>query len=958
MGGLLGLLIVYLLGGFTFLPICLLGALLHAYLTFPIRDNTAYRENEGKSIVQPGDDSDAIKRAQKTLGEKFQPRDSHEAEVAAGYFAVSRTYVPGGVGALPPERTTPTGSTTVSAPSPSVYQTMYRSIFDRKPVNSPIENKGVKRGNNVFYVVLRHGHLMLFDDDEQLEVRHVVSLAHHRVSIYSGGDKTPEGELFIKRNALCLSRRTDVGEITPDGKASKPFFLFSENCSEKEDFYFALLRNQERKPDAKYNPPIPLQYGVKDIITLVQRLHSSEEHLQTRWINAVIGRVFLALYKTPEVENYVRAKITKKISRVKTPSFLSKISLRHIDMGEAAPVITNPRLKDLTVDGELVVEADVKYSGNFRIEVAATARIDLGSRFKAREVNLLLAVVLKRIEGHMLVRIKPPPSNRLWMSFQTMPKIDMSIEPIVSSRQITYTLILRQIENRIKEVVAESLVFPNWDDSPFYNSEDKLWRGGIWTDDRPPEHSLDAQTAAAQEGDVDEVEHLDAESNEAIMALPQVEKSMSSPVVDASPPSTAYSRKGAKSTLNLTNTSLNGSSTSIDIRSSGTTEKPRALRSGSFANASSPIVSTDVINADAIKPSSPPEHSHAMAAIAALSHSNSPAHTPVGSPSRPSRIEKPGSQSSMSSKASFQSDSEKDTKNDLTPQPSTNVPDIGNHSDPSYPPSPASMSASSFKSEAPSARSFGSFGHDPRRENSTSSSSKSSTAAETKRISLAAVTNAAATAKKWGWNALQRNGDRTDTSEEAPARPLVMGRGQPLPPPGMPLPRPDKKTKTAPIPVPKRKPIPPPDLPPKPSDPASGINSFHGQKHAVPPPPLPKRRSREDEKPNNSLVDDGLLVVEAPAADSEPTTPMTENGPVYMQPWVEDFDDATEEEVHETISKPVHSPTPPKLPTRRQPHRVLSSSPEEDGHKLPSWLAAQEEEARAKSTFVDEDAGL
>jgi hypothetical protein len=798
---------------------------------------------------------------------------------------------------------------------------------------------------------------MLFDDDEQLEVRHVVSLAHHKVSIYSGGDETPEGELFIKRNALCLSRRTDVGEITPDGKASKPFFLFSENCSEKEDFYFALLRNQERRPDSKYNPPIPLQYDVKDIITLVQRLHSSEEHLQTRWINAVIGRVFLALYKTTEVENFVRAKITKKISRVKTPSFLSKISLRHIDMGEAAPVITNPRLKDLTVDGELVVEADVKYSGNFRIEVAATARIDLGSRFKAREVNLLLAVVVKRIEGHMLVRVKPPPSNRLWMSFQTMPKIDMSIEPIVSSRQITYTLILRQIENRIKEVVAESLVFPNWDDSPFYNSEGKLWRGGIWADDRNRQHPLDPQTAAAQDGDVEEVEHLDAGHNEAIMALPQVEKSTSCPSVEASPPSTAYARRSAKSTINSKNTKLNGSSTSIDIQSSGA-DKPRALRSGSFANASSPIVSTDVTNADAMKPSSPPEHSHAMAAIAALSHSNSPAQTPVGSPSRPSRLEKPGSQSSTSSKASLLSDGDREMNNDLTPQASNGIPESSNHSDASYPSSPASLSAASLRSEALSTRSFGSFGHDPRRENSTSSSSKSSTAAETKRLSLAAVTNAAATAKKWGWNALQRNGDKTDTSsEETPTRPLVMGRGQPLPPPGVPLPRPDKKTKTAPIPVPKRKPIPPPDLPLKPSDTPSVLESFHSQKHAVPPPPLPKRRSKEDEKSSSSPADDGLFVVEAPPADSEPTTPMAENGPVYMQPWVDDFDEANEEEI-ETYTKPISNPTPPQLPKRRLPHRVLSSSPEEDGHKLPSWMAAQEEEARAKSTLVDEDAGL
>ncbi|KAK0112202.1 hypothetical protein ONS96_001453 [Cadophora gregata f. sp. sojae] len=803
----------------------------------------------------------------------------------------------------------------------------------------------------------RHGHLMLFDDDEQLEVRHVISLAHHEVGIYSGGDETPEGELFIKRNALCLSRRADVGEITPDGKASKPFFLFSENCSEKEDFYFALLRNQERRPDSSYNPPIPLQYDVKDIITLVQRLHSSEEHLQTRWVNALIGRVFLALYKTPEVEHFVRAKITKKISRVKTPSFVSKISLRHIDMGEAAPVITNPRLKDLTVDGELVVEADLKYSGNFRIEVAATARIDLGSRFKAREVNLLLAVVLKRIEGHMLVRVKAPPSNRLWISFQTMPKIDMSIEPIVSSRQITYTLILRQIENRIKEVVAESLVFPNWDDSPFFNSEDKLWRGGIWADERIKQHPLDAQTAAAQEGDVEEVENLDAENNEAILALPQIEKSISSPNVEACPPGTAYARKSAKSAMNIANTKINGSSTSIDIQSSGA-EKPRALRSGSFASASSPIVNTDVINADVIKPSSPPEHSHAMAAIAALSHNNSPAQTPIGSPSRQSRLEKPGSQSSMSSKASFQSDKDRDIGNELTPQASINVSDFNNHLDMSYPPSPASLSAASFRSEAPSTGSFGSLGHNPRRENSTSSSSKSATAAETKRLSLAAVTNAAATAKKWGWNALQRNGDKTGNSvEEAstPSRPLVMGRGQPLPPPGVPLPRPDKKTKTAPIPVPKRKPIPPPDLPPKLSDTASDRNSIYSQQHAIPPPPLPRRRSREAEKSNSGAVDDGLLVVKAPAADSEPTTPMTESEPVYMQPWVDDFD---EDDVLEASLQSKPSPTPPKLPKRRPIHRVLSSSPEEDGHKLPSWLAAQEEEARAKSSFVDEDAGL
>ena len=802
---------------------------------------------------------------------------------------------------------------------------------------------------------------MLFDDDEQLEVRHVISLAHHNVSIYSGGDETPEGELFIKRNALCLSRKTDAGELTADGKISKPFYLFSENCSDKEDFYFALLRNQERRPDAKDNPPVPLQFDVKDIITLVQRLHSSQEHLETRWINAAIGRVFLAIYKTTEVQNFIRGKITKKISRVKRPSFLSKISLRQIDMGEAAPVITNPRLKDLTVDGELIVEADVRYSGNFRIEVAATARIELGTRFKAREVNLLLAVVVKKVEGHAMIRIKPPPSNRVWLTFSTMPKIDMTIEPIVSARQITYTLILRQIESRIKEVVAESLVFPNWDDFPFYHSEDKRWRGGIWVDDTTPQPSQDLETAAAQEGDVDEVQHLEAEHDESLIGLPQVEKSMSMPAFDTSPPSTAYARKGAKSVLNLGNSKASGSSTSVDTRSSAA-EKPRALRSGSFASASSPIVGTDVTNADAFKHSTPPEQSHAasaMAAISALSQTNSPAHTPVGSPSRPSRTEKPGSQSSSSSRSSVHS--EKDIQNDLTPQPSLNVSDLAGNSNPSsYPPSPASMSNASFMSEAPSARSFGSFGRDPRRENSTSSSGKSS-GAETKRLSLAAVTNAAATAKKWGWNAIQRHGDqRNDGSSEAaePSPPLVMGRGRPLPPPGTPLPPPDKKTKTAPIPVPKRKPIPPPALPQRHKDSGNESNGAQSAGQPAPPPPLPRRRNQNESI--GETADDGLFVVAAPAGDSEPTTPMSENAPTYMQPWVDDVDEE-DEDAQQSQHSVTSEPEPPRLPKRRPPpHRVLShaGSPEEDGPKLPSWMAAQEEEARAKSTFVDEDAGL
>ena len=79
--------------------------------------------------------------------------------MAAGYFAVCREYVPGGVNGKPPERTTPAGEV-IAPESPSVYQSMYRSIFDRqqKPTIEPAKANGrpAKKTNIVFFVVLRY----------------------------------------------------------------------------------------------------------------------------------------------------------------------------------------------------------------------------------------------------------------------------------------------------------------------------------------------------------------------------------------------------------------------------------------------------------------------------------------------------------------------------------------------------------------------------------------------------------------------------------------------------------------------------------------------------------------------------------------------------------------------------------------------------------------------------------
>ncbi|KAK3190715.1 hypothetical protein K4F52_003406 [Lecanicillium sp. MT-2017a] len=883
MGPWTALLVAYLVGGVTFIPLLVAAVLFHAHRTFPYRDDAAAADShaDGDSIVQPGDDTTALDDHKAAAAAAKRERPPPDLDVAAGYFAVCREYTPMGINAKPIERSTPLGSTTVAPPSPSVYQTMYRSIFDRKPVPGPIENNSMsqrpKKAGNVFYVVLRHGHLMLFDDEEQLEVRHVISLAHHDISIYSGGDVTPEGELFIKRNALCLTRRAGGSEeMAPDARVSKPFYLFSENCSAKEDFYFALLKNQEQTFGFENDAPSAKQFDVKDIISLVQKLHSSEDHVHSRWVNAMLGRIFLAVHRTRDLENFVREKITKKISRVKKPSYLTNINIQKIDIGDAAPYFTNMKLKDLTVEGECVVEADVRYSGNCRIEVSATAKIDLGTRFKAREVNLVLAVVLKRIDGHMLFKIKAPPSNRLWFSFQTMPKMEMAIEPIVSSRQITYTLILRQIENRIKEVMAETLVQPFWDDTPFFKTEHKKWRGGIFEGDDAVQSDLDVPLSHAS--DTEEAPRTEEEEARLINETRPIEKTQSVPVIDQQPPPTGLFGRRLASKPSA-NPSAAASSTSLDAKATAatTSRSPNIIK-----NSTEPVVGTETAHADLFKPStSPSDHAtNLMAALHSRAQEASPVTTPVGSPEKSAPVSM--SRRSSNSSKGINGDKKEDDESVTAPSRRNTVSSNGSMEMP-VPQSPTTASAT------------GSLGRNffLRRENSNASTSTVSTGSDNtqKRNTLAAVTNAAAQARNWGWNAIQRQKDGRRAGEGPSQVDLSqpMGRGQPLPPPGMPLPGPTNgRTKIAapaPVPVPKRKPVPPvpasasDHTPPEGSD---GAKDRDKENHRlVPPPPLPPRRRRGASQEDDEPEVQNILVVAAPD-DSQPDTPLTEDKPEYI----------------------------------------------------------------------------
>jgi hypothetical protein len=729
---------------------------------------------------------------------------------------------------------------------------------------------------------------MLYDDSEQVEVRHVISLAHHSVSIYAGGEHIPEGELWIKRNCIRLASRNSANSVSD----SRSYYLFSDNCSEKEDFYHAMLRSQESHVESTPGPPPPLKFNPADLIKLVQQLHASEENFNTRWINALIGRLFLAMYKTKHIENFIWTKVTKKIDRVQKPGLISSVNVQKLDMGNMPPFITNPKLKELTVDGDLTVEADVSYKGNFRIDISAVARIELGSRFKPREVTIILATILKSLEGRVLIRIKPPPSNRLWVTFEVPPKMELSVEPIVSSRQITYGVILRAIESRIREVVNETLVLPNWDDMPFFATETSQFRGGIWKDELFEPH-MPAVADTVQT-------HPDDTASGAV--------SVSSAIYNSS-------SDAGKSKSSLTSNTLHNRKPLLSDATEDTTDisplvdqsprvKPRAMRASSYTHtgAVDPAVDTDPAYSQSI------ERGEQVNAAALMK--DTAARSPPISPSNPQLPPRP----QLSTGRRRSSSPDRDGEIELT----AGFDDI---------------LAKMPVREA----SVGS-----RRNTSPEKGSEQSSEATTlqKRTTLNQSLNTATNvAKKWlGTRQNASSGEFLGTSPpngnevresldakhtrsgsknglQIPQGPI--GRGQPLPPPGTPLPHPAKdkrgtwsaQTASALVNLARKVPV-GAKTPTMPSAPASPhvsetpieprepdsqrvdrpSTSKSASDEAVPstPPPLPKRRQRKSvaESFSNVSNEEEMFVVAAPTQElSAPPSPLPvgDNEPFFSR---------------------------------------------------------------------------
>ncbi|EGV65958.1 hypothetical protein CANTEDRAFT_92304 [Yamadazyma tenuis ATCC 10573] len=490
----LSFLYTYLLGGVTFLPLLVIVFI--------------YLHPKDKTFSQPDKQDDDDESPPKLLSAGEIEEDSSSGILAykSGWLIVTQEYLES-----PDEISSQTQSINESS---SAYSTLYKLVKNNNPngdqneVAEPISprpaNDKTKSLNKKhrYYALLKHGNLFLYKSQDLKDVKHVIVLSNQFVTLWPRD--LPDGQLFTKRASICLikkdwTRRRRLSEnfendkltvqdiLQSENNLTPPqgsFFIYCDTNIEKEDWYFTLIKASKSESDlGPWSSQLhakTLHFQTDEMMDLIQTLYSSEGQLQTKWFNGLLGRLFLSLKRTDMLRNFLETRITKKLNKIKTPGFLDKFKLGNLDPGDSIPFFTYPNLKEINPNGTLLISSYVHYHGNLSCNISTKVNLNFGGRFTQSQVDVVLKVTVQKIEGPVIFKIKPPPSDRIWYSFEIEPLINLKIEPIISSRPITYSIITSTIEKRFKDAIKESLVVPNYDDVVFFDTEGDVYRAGVW----------------------------------------------------------------------------------------------------------------------------------------------------------------------------------------------------------------------------------------------------------------------------------------------------------------------------------------------------------------------------------------------------------------------------------------------------------------------------------------------
>lgn len=308
----------------------------------------------------------------------------------------------------------------------------------------------------IYFLVLKHNSLFLYESEEQTYCAHVVVLTGCQVDLYP--HTLLLDEIYQKIHPIRIIKATGDGALF-EGRHT--LYIYASNSSEKEDWLYALRQ--------ALNPPGQTKRRNEQLAEAIfmERLgrYVRGPHVDTasQWLNAIGGRIFYNLFRSKDVERFFRLKFERKSAVAPRPFFLGELKLRSVYPGQSLPMLSKGQLHAISQDGEVTASVDIFYPGGFKLTIATEVRWEI-PHLKALIVPIVMSLQVRRLSGRLLLRIKPPPSDRLWYGFYRPPVLDIDVEPVISSTAITWGVIKTGVLKHLQEELAEHALLPNMDD--------------------------------------------------------------------------------------------------------------------------------------------------------------------------------------------------------------------------------------------------------------------------------------------------------------------------------------------------------------------------------------------------------------------------------------------------------------------------------------------------------------
>jgi hypothetical protein len=315
--------------------------------------------------------------------------------------------------------------------------------------------------------VLKHNSLFLYESEEQLNCAGVAVIEGCKIDLYP--HTLLLDEIYKKDFPL---RIVSNGEALYANRST--IYLWTASASEKEDWLFALRQaattvttTATDVSDSATLPYLPQSDPKLADAIFMERLNryvrAPTMDKSSQWINAIMGRLFFNMFRSNDLERFFRKKFERKAATIPKPFFLGDLVLKSVLAGQSMPMFSRGQLHSVTNQGELLVSVDVLYPGGFRMQIETEIKWDI-PRVKTIIVPIVMSIHVRRLAGRALIRIKPPPSDRLWLGFYAPPQLEVDIEPVVSSKAITWSAIKTAMMKHMQDTMAEFVVLPNMDD--------------------------------------------------------------------------------------------------------------------------------------------------------------------------------------------------------------------------------------------------------------------------------------------------------------------------------------------------------------------------------------------------------------------------------------------------------------------------------------------------------------